>query len=84
MPDDAEAERLLDRLGVEAIDRAATLAARPDPEAHPALWWVLDCAYYDLLATMGMPVGAGLAALRGRHAVEWKNLHGQALAARPV
>lgn len=53
LPDDAEAARLLERLGVEPIDRAETLAARPNPDAHPALWWVLDRAYHDLLANMG-------------------------------
>ncbi len=53
LPDDAEAVRLLERLGVQPIDRAETLAARPDPDAHPALWWVLDRAYHDMLANMG-------------------------------
>ena len=77
LPNDAEAERLLERLGVEVIDRDTTLAARPDPDAHPALWWVLDRAYQDIVVTMGMPVGAGLAALPtatgpvGRHLYVW-------------
>ncbi|MBA2362361.1 MAG: hypothetical protein H0V86_02380 [Chloroflexia bacterium] len=52
LPDGAEAARLLERLGVDPADRAGTLAARPDPISHPALWWVLDRAYHDLLANM--------------------------------
>ncbi len=59
LPDDAEAERLLERLGADPADRAETLAARPDPDAHPELWWVLDRAYHDLRATMGAPPPAG-------------------------
>jgi hypothetical protein len=81
LPDDAEAARLLERLGVQPADRAATLAARPDLEAHPALWWVLDRAYHDLLANMGaaaptssylgwpgLPATAGAL---GRHLYVW-------------
>lgn len=77
LPDDAQVERLLERLGVEPTDRDTTLAARPDPDAHPELWWVLDRACHDMLATMGTPVGAGLAALPaatgpvGRHLYVW-------------
>jgi hypothetical protein len=77
LPDDADAEQLLERLGVDPTDRAETLAARPDPDAHPDLWWVLDRAYHEILATMGAPVGAGLAALPattgpvGRHLYVW-------------
>lgn len=53
LPGDAEAERLLRRLGVRPEDRAETLAARPDPAAHPALWWVLELAHRELVTTMG-------------------------------
>jgi hypothetical protein len=53
LPDDAEATQLMERLDVKLADRAATLAARLDPEAHPALWWILDRAYHDMLANMG-------------------------------
>lgn len=56
LPSAAEAERLLERLGVDSDDRAETLAARPDPREGPAFWWVLDRAYHKLLATMGVPV----------------------------
>lgn len=55
LPPDGEAARLLDRLGVDPDDAAGTLAARPDPVAHPVLWWVLDRAYHDMLAHMGTP-----------------------------
>lgn len=77
LPHTAEADRLLEQLRVEAVDRATTLAARPDPDAHPALWWVLDRAYHDICATMGTPTGAGLVALPtttgpiGRHLYVW-------------
>jgi hypothetical protein len=56
LPDDAEAQRLLERLGANPADRAETLAARPDPDAHPELWWVLDRLYHEMLATMGAGV----------------------------
>ncbi|MEQ4208575.1 acyltransferase domain-containing protein [Actinopolymorpha sp. B9G3] len=56
LPDDAEAAQQLERLGVEEEDRDETLASRPDPHTHPALWWVLDRAYHALLATMGEAV----------------------------
>ena len=81
LPNDAEAARLLERLGVQPADRAETLAARPDPDAHPELWWVLDRAYHDLLAGMGsgapvegfwgwpgLPAGTGAL---GRHLYVW-------------
>lgn len=53
LPDDAAADALLQWLGAAAIDRAETLSARPDPVEHPELWWVLDRAYRQLVATMG-------------------------------
>lgn len=53
LPDDAAADELLDRLGVEPIDRTEALRARPDPVEHPELWWVLDRAYREAVATMG-------------------------------
>lgn len=81
LPDDAEAADLLDRLGVDPIDRAATLAARPDPVTHPELWWVLDRAYHRMLAAMGVPpTGGGWPALPaaagpiGRHLFVWVSL----------
>ena len=59
LPDDGKADELLERLGVDPIDRAATLEARPDPGAHAALWWILERAYHDLRAIMGMPLAGG-------------------------
>lgn len=81
LPDDAEAVLLLERLGVNAADRADTLAARPTPEAQPELWWVLCRTYWNMLANMGRgePVTgfkgwpglpASLGAL-GRHLYVW-------------
>ncbi len=81
LPDDAEAERLLGRLGVESVDRDSTLAARPNPHDHPELWWVLERVYHHLLAKMGcgvpiegfegwppLPVSTGAV---GRHLYVW-------------
>lgn len=81
LPNDVEAGRLLERLGVKPADRADTLAARPDPEAQPELWWVLGQIYYDMLAHMGrgepvtgfkgwpgLPVSLGAL---GRHLYVW-------------
>lgn len=56
LPDDAEAERLLALLSVTTDDRAEALAARPDPQAHKAHWWILDRICRDTLATLGRPV----------------------------
>ncbi len=81
LPDDAKAAQLLERLDVNAADRADTLAARPDPEAQPELWWVLCRSYGVMFADMGRgePVTgfkgwpglpASLGAL-GRHLYVW-------------
>lgn len=78
LPNDDEASHLLERLAVEPPDRIATIAARPDPDAHPALWWVLDRAHHDVLASMGEPpAGIGWPAVPvatgpvGRHLFIW-------------
>lgn len=80
LPDDAEAARLLERFGVAESDRVDTLAARPDPTAHPALWWVLDRLYHDMLANLGRPVPNAFAGwpampsstgILGRHLYVW-------------
>lgn len=52
LPDDAAADALLARLGARLDARAACLAARPDPDAHPDLWWVLERAYQELVGAM--------------------------------
>lgn len=53
LPDDDVADEELRWLHVAALDRAEALSARPDPVGHPELWWVLDRAYRQLIATMG-------------------------------
>lgn len=78
LPNDNEATELMEQLAVDPLDRASTIAARPAPAAHPALWWVLDRAYHDMLATMGEPpAGMGWPAIPaatgpvGRHLFVW-------------
>lgn len=80
LPDDDEAHAVLERMGVDPSALAETLAARPDPIAHPDLWWVLDRAYYAIIADMGrnqdeafvgwppLPVSTGAL---GRHLYVW-------------
>lgn len=55
LPSDESADTLLEQLGVEPADRAATLAARPDPSEHPELWWLLEHSHDLLLQNMGTP-----------------------------
>ena len=55
LPSDDLAVALLQRVGVEPADRISTLAARPDPADHPAMWWVLERMHHDVIATMGIP-----------------------------
>lgn len=81
LPDDAEADFLLERLGAPAPDRAACLAGRPDPVDHPELWWVLSRAWQDLLAKMGRnpatyeyigwPAIPDIGGPAGRHLYAW-------------
>jgi hypothetical protein len=81
LPDDRTAEQLLTRLDVNPADRADTLAARPDPQHHPALWWILDRIYRHTVDSMGavvpidghngwpaLPAGTGAV---GRHLGVW-------------
>jgi GNAT-like C-terminal domain/N-acyltransferase N-terminal domain len=49
----AEAARLLERLGASSEDRDEALAARPDPQEHPELWRHLERCYHDLMSSMG-------------------------------
>ncbi|ADD43677.1 hypothetical protein Snas_4025 [Stackebrandtia nassauensis DSM 44728] len=54
LPSAAELDSLLTgRLGCDPIDAAAVAAARPDPDADPELWWVMERCYRHLLADMG-------------------------------
>lgn len=79
LPDADHADRLLAHLAVEPADRATTIAARPDPDEHPELWWVLDRSYRLLLAQLGqrrrgnpswsrLPISTGSI---GRHLFVW-------------
>lgn len=54
LPDDEAADAMLHRLGVRAQDREACLGGRPDPAAHPELWWVLRRTFQELIARMGL------------------------------
>jgi hypothetical protein len=56
LPDDGEAERLLENLEVPPSDRADVLAARPDPRADKAYGEVLDRLYRAFIPTIGRPV----------------------------
>lgn len=58
LPDDDMADRLLREHDVDPDDRADVLAARPDPERDPELWWILDRVYQEVRATIGQPVAA--------------------------
>lgn len=77
LPSDAEAAELCARMRVRPEDRDEAIAARPDPAAHPEMWWVLERAYRHLVADMGgtqmlrwprMPESAGAV---GRNLYVW-------------
>ncbi|WP_329002604.1 acyltransferase domain-containing protein [Kribbella sp. NBC_00709] len=79
LPTDEAVGRLCVKLAIERVDRESLLAARPDAELHPELWWVLSCSYRLLLAQMGqrrfgdpawqpLPDGTGTV---GRHLFVW-------------
>ncbi len=53
LPDDPVAERRLTRLGLAAADLAGMLSARPGPDTHPDLWWLLARAHRQLVAGLG-------------------------------
>lgn len=53
LPGDTEAESLLTDLGVTKRDRRETLRSRPHPSKTPALWWVLERAFGELVENMG-------------------------------
>lgn len=59
LPDDASANSLLLSLGVEAPDRDACLAGRPDRGQHPALWWLLRYAHHEIVANLGRNLAGG-------------------------
>jgi hypothetical protein len=63
LPPDAEAARLLERLGASPDDRDGALAARPDPRQHPEPWRHLERCYENVISHMG--AGLPAAGYRG-------------------
>ncbi|TDD10407.1 hypothetical protein E1292_07840 [Nonomuraea deserti] len=59
LPSNAEAARLLERMGALPADRDGALAARPDPENHPELWRHLERCHQDVTSHMGSGLPAG-------------------------
>ncbi|SDR85045.1 acyltransferase domain-containing protein [Microlunatus soli] len=55
LPSDADAARLLIKVGVRRRDVPFVLGTRPDPERDPDAWRVLDRGYRLLTASMGRP-----------------------------
>jgi GNAT domain-containint protein/N-acyltransferase family protein len=53
LPGIDHAPATLSRLGLDEIDRAAMLAARPSPTGTPYLWWRLERAYRQLVTRIG-------------------------------
>jgi hypothetical protein len=56
LPDDQLAAEQLAYLGLDEQDQEESLAARPDPDRDPALWWILERTYTALLDNMGCRV----------------------------
>jgi hypothetical protein len=52
VPGAGEARELMAELGFAPADAREVLAAPPDPDAAPALWWLLQREYHQLLAGM--------------------------------
>jgi hypothetical protein len=53
LPQGAEADRTLTRLGLSEVDRREALAAMPSAQDHPRLWWVLERCQHLLAQRMG-------------------------------
>ncbi len=53
LPDGAEARALLAELAVPDEDAVEALAARPDPDRDPELWWLLERCHQRLASDMG-------------------------------
>lgn len=72
LPEDAAG--LVHRLQIPAPDRAELLAARPDPDSDPALWWLFTHCQAMLRARMGetgdLPAWPRLPE-RGRYLYPW-------------
>lgn len=59
LPADEAADAILTSVGVVERDREACLAGRPDPGAHPELWWILCHAYREIVTKMGHNLAGG-------------------------
>ena len=53
LPDDDAARSYLAELDIGPDSWQEILATRPDTEAHPELWWVIERAYHDLVGNLG-------------------------------
>ncbi|MFI6318510.1 acyltransferase domain-containing protein [Nonomuraea sp. NPDC050556] len=53
LPRGDEARDLLRRLEVPALDVEEIVAATPDPDRDPALWWLLERAHHEIVHRMG-------------------------------
>ncbi|MBO0826597.1 MAG: DUF5596 domain-containing protein [Streptosporangiales bacterium] len=53
LPDGGEARAVLTELDVPAEDTEEIVAALPDPDKQPELWWLLERTHHMLVADMG-------------------------------
>jgi hypothetical protein len=53
LPRGDEARDLLRRLEIPELDVEEIVAATPDPDRDPALWWLLERAYHAIVRNMG-------------------------------
>nr|AGS49777.1 hypothetical protein [uncultured bacterium esnapd15] len=53
LPQGDEARELLRRLAVSELDAEEIVAAIPDPDRDPALWWLLEHAHHEIVRHMG-------------------------------
>ena len=53
LPRDDEARDLLRRLAVPEPDAEQIVAATPEPDRDPALWWLLEHAHHGIIRHMG-------------------------------
>ena len=53
LPDRGEVIRALHRMGADEIDVADVVAARPDAQADPELWWLIERCVHQLRTDMG-------------------------------
>lgn len=53
LPDEWRTRELLASLRVDQVDAVELLAARPDRERHPQLWWLLERCHHRLVRSFG-------------------------------